>query len=216
MMEPLLTTEEVAEGLRVEVAMVRRLVGRGELAAYRVGDGYRFRLTDIDKYLACQRIDAGTRDATERPKTLTARARTVLALAQDEATRLNHAFVGTEHLLIGLMAEGENIVAKVLDSHEVDLDRARTTIKRLMPDQPDQPGRGRRGAISMAPRARKAFAAAADEAVRRGPIGTIAPEHLFLGLLREGKEGIAGGVLVELGIDLEQVRGQTIQAAWTS
>jgi excisionase family DNA binding protein len=218
-MQPMLTTEEVAEGLRVETVTVRRLVARGEIEAYRVGSEYRFRLADIDKYLARQRIDAGTGDATERPETLTARARTVLTLAQDEAARLNHAYVGTEHLLLGLIAEGKNIVAKVLDSRGIDLDRVRTTIERLMadrPDRPDQPKQRGREDINLAPRARKAFAAAADEAVRRGQGGNIAPEHLFLGLLCEGKEGIAGGVLVDLGVDLEQVREQTIQAVWKS
>ncbi len=225
-MEPMLTTEEVAEGLRVETVTVRRLVARGEVAAYRVGSEYRFRLTDIEQYLARQRIDAGAGDATERSDTLTTCARAALTLAQDEAARLGHAYMGTEHLLLGLIAEGTNIVAKVLDTRGVTLDRARAVVACLgVPPAPaDHPGTApptppepvAREDVRSAPRLRTLVATAAAEAARRGQSGIIAPEHLFLAMLHEGPAGMAGGVLVDLGVDLEQARGQIVQAVWKS
>jgi ATP-dependent Clp protease ATP-binding subunit ClpA len=135
----------------------------------------------------------------------TERARRVLSLAQEEAQHFQHNYIGTEHLLLGLLREGQGVAAQVLESMGVSLDQARTTIVSII-------GRGDRivlGEIGLTPRAKKAIELAGDEARRLGHhyIGT---EHLLLGLLREG-EGIAAAVLENAGINLEKGRTATIQ-----
>src|SRR2546430_7603183 len=132
-------------------------------------------------------------------------ARKVLTLAEEEATRFNHNYIGTEHLLLGLVREGEGVAAKVLSNLGVELNRVRSAVEFII-------GRGDRmivGEIGLTPRAKKVIELAVDEARRLGHhyIGT---EHLLLGLVREG-EGIAAGVLESLGVNLEKVRTQTIQ-----
>ncbi len=135
----------------------------------------------------------------------TERARKVLMLAQEEAQRFNHNYIGTEHLLLGLVREGEGVAAKVLSNLGVELNKVRSAVEFII-------GRGDRmviGEIGLTPRAKKVIELAVDEARRLGHhyIGT---EHLLLGLVREG-EGIAAGVLESLGVNLEKVRTQTIQ-----
>jgi ATP-dependent Clp protease ATP-binding subunit ClpC len=135
----------------------------------------------------------------------TERARKVLMLAQEEAQRFNHNYIGTEHLLLGLVREGEGVAAKVLGNLGVELNKVRSAVEFII-------GRGDRmvvGEIGLTPRAKKVIELAVDEARRLGHhyIGT---EHLLLGLVREG-EGIAAGVLESLGVNLEKVRTQTIQ-----
>src|SRR5690242_8682807 len=135
----------------------------------------------------------------------TDRARKVLTLAQEEAQRFNHNYIGTEHLLLGLIREGDGVAAKVLSNLGVELNRVRNGVEFII-------GRGDRpamGEIGLTPRAKKVIELAVDEARRLGHhyIGT---EHLLLGLVREG-EGIAAGVLESLGVNLEKVRHQTIQ-----
>jgi len=130
----------------------------------------------------------------------TERARRVLALAQEEAQRFNHNYIGTEHLLLGLVREGEGVAAKVLANLGVELNKVRSAVEFII-------GRGDRpvsGEIGLTPRAKKVIELAVDEARRLGHhyIGT---EHLLLGLVREG-EGIAAGVLESLGVSLEKVR----------
>jgi ATP-dependent Clp protease ATP-binding subunit ClpC len=141
----------------------------------------------------------------ERFDKFTERARKVLTLAQEEATRFNHNYIGTEHILLGLVREGEGVAAKVLSNLGVELNRVRSAVEFII-------GRGDRpttGEIGLTPRAKKVIELAVDEARRLGHhyIGT---EHLLLGLVREG-EGIAAGVLESLGVNLEKVRTQTIQ-----
>src|SRR5919205_3007745 len=141
----------------------------------------------------------------ERFGKFTERARRVLTLAQEEATRFNHNYIGTEHLLLGLVREREGVAAKVLSNLGVELNRVRSAVEFII-------GRGDRmivGEIGLTPRAKKVIELAVDEARRLGHhyIGT---EHLLLGLVREG-EGIAAGVLERLGVNLERVRTQTIQ-----
>ncbi|HUZ78637.1 MAG TPA: ATP-dependent Clp protease ATP-binding subunit [Chloroflexota bacterium] len=126
-------------------------------------------------------------------------------LAQEEAQRFNHNYIGTEHLLLGLVREGEGVAAKVLGNLGVELNKVRSAVEFII-------GRGDRmvvGEIGLTPRAKKVIELAVDEARRLGHhyIGT---EHLLLGLVREG-EGIAAGVLESLGVNLEKVRTQTIQ-----
>src|SRR6516165_2158890 len=134
----------------------------------------------------------------------TERARKVLSLAQEEAQRFQHNYIGTEHLLLGLVREGEGVAAKVLANLGIELDKVRRAVEFII-------GRGDRivlGEIGLTPRAKKVIELAADEAHRLNHhyIGT---EHLLLGLLREG-EGIAVGVLESLGVSLDKVRAQVI------
>ena len=135
----------------------------------------------------------------------TERARKVLRLAQEEAQRFNHNYIGTEHLLLGLVREGEGVAARVLNNFGVDLNNVRSSVESII-------GRGDRivlGEIGLTPRAKKVIELSVDEA-RRLNHHYIGTEHLLLGLIREG-EGIAAGVLQSLGLSLEKVRTQTIQ-----
>jgi ATP-dependent Clp protease ATP-binding subunit ClpA len=135
----------------------------------------------------------------------TERARKVLSLAQEEAQRFNHNYIGTEHLLLGLVRDGDGVAAKVLSNLGVELNKVRSTVEFII-------GRGDRivlGDIGLTPRSKQVIALAADEARLLGHqyIGT---EHLLLGLVREG-EGIAAGVLESLGVNLEKVRAETLR-----
>src|SRR5262249_43925343 len=134
----------------------------------------------------------------------TERARKVLTLAQEEAQRFNHNYIGTEHLLLGLVREGEGVAAKVLANMGVELNKVRSAVEFII-------GRGDRmvmGEIGLTPRAKKVIELAVDEA-RRLNHQYIGTEHLLLGLVREG-EGIAAGVLESLGVSLDRVRAQVI------
>ena len=164
---------------------VRRLLGctagsRGRCSDARINDRDRF-----DKF--------------------TERARRVLSLAQEEARRFQHNYIGTEHLLLGLIREEKGVAAKVLSNLGVELNKVRSAVEFII-------GRGDRivlGEIGLTPRAKKVIELAVDEA-RRLNHHYIGTEHLLLGLVREG-EGIAAGVLESLGVNLEKVRTQTIQ-----
>ena len=136
----------------------------------------------------------------------TERARKVLTLAQEEAHRFNHNYIGTEHLLLGLAREGDGVAARVLANMGVDAAKVRGAVEFII-------GRGDSmivGEIGLTPRAKKVIELAVDEA-RRLNHHYIGTEHLLLGLVREG-EGIAAGVLVSLGVNLEKVRQQVLQA----
>jgi ATP-dependent Clp protease ATP-binding subunit ClpC len=131
------------------------------------------------------------------------RARRVLSLAQEEAQRFNHNYIGTEHILLGLVRETEGGAAKVLANLNVELAKVRSAVEFII-------GRGERptpGEIGLTPRAKKVIELAVDEARRLDNhyIGTV---HLLIGLMREG-EGVAAGVLESLGVTLEKVRGET-------
>jgi ATP-dependent Clp protease ATP-binding subunit ClpC len=134
----------------------------------------------------------------------TERARKVLTLAQEEAQRFNRNYIGTEHLLLGLVREGEGVAAKVLANMGVELNKVRSAVEFII-------GRGDRmvvGEIGLTPRAKKVIELSVDEA-RRLNHHYIGTEHLLLGLVREG-EGIAAGVLESLGVSLDKVRAQVI------
>src|SRR5438874_2391622 len=140
----------------------------------------------------------------ERFDKFTERARKVLQLAQEEAQRFNHNYIGTEHLLLGLVREGEGVAAKVLGNLGVELNKVRSAVEFII-------GRGDRtvaGDIGLTPRAKKVIELSVDEA-RRLNHHYIGTEHLLLGLVREG-EGIAAGVLESLGVSLDKVRSQVI------
>ena len=131
------------------------------------------------------------------------RARRVLSLAQEEAQRFNHNYIGTEHILLGLVRETEGVAARVLSSLEVDLSKVRSAVEFII-------GRGEKpaqGEIGLTPRAKKVVELAVDEA-RRMNHTYIGTEHLLIGLLREG-EGVAAGVLESLGVTLDKVRAET-------
>src|SRR5688572_11946632 len=135
----------------------------------------------------------------------TDRARKVLTLAQDEAQRFNHNYIGTEHLLLGLVREGEGVAARVLENMNVELSKVRTAVEFII-------GRGDRpvvGEVGLTPRAKRVIELAIDEARRLGH-NYIGTEHLLLGLVREG-EGIAAGVLESLGVNLDKVRHEVIR-----
>ena len=130
------------------------------------------------------------------------RARRVLSLAQEEAQRFNHNYIGTEHVLLGLVRETEGVAARVLSSLSVDLSRVRSAVEFII-------GRGEKpaeGEIGLTPRAKKVVELAVDEA-RRMNHTYIGTEHLLIGLLREG-EGVAAGVLESLGVTLDKVRAE--------
>ncbi len=130
----------------------------------------------------------------------TERARLVLRLAQDEAQKLNHNYIGTEHLLLGLIDEGQGLAVKTLQALDVQPNDVRKNVMHII-------GRGDRivlGEVGITPRAKKVMELAVDEA-RRLNHHYIGTEHLLLGLLREG-EGIAAGVLASLGINLGDAR----------
>src|SRR5574340_1086790 len=128
MMEPLLTTEEVAEFLRVDIVTVRRLINRGELSAYRIGNEYRFTRTDLEEYLQKQRVAPGENIPYEPFKLFTERARKVMVLAAGEAQRLEHNYIGTEHMLLGLVDESEGVAAHILGSFGLEADKIRSEI----------------------------------------------------------------------------------------
>jgi ATP-dependent Clp protease ATP-binding subunit ClpA len=135
----------------------------------------------------------------------TERARKVLSFAQEEAMQFKHNYIGTEHLLLGLVREGEGVAAKALRNLGVELSEVRRQVEFIV-------GHGERlvlGEIGMTPRAKKVLQLAVDEA-RRMNHHYIGTEHLLLGLIREG-EGIAAGVLVSLGITLEQARNEVLR-----
>ena len=145
-----------------------------------------------------------TQPATPFEK-FTERAREALSLAQDEAKRFNHNYIGTEHILLGLLREGEGIAALVLTRMGVGLDAVRDEVERII-------GRGDRmivGDIGLTPRAKKVMELAVDEArrMRQSHVGT---EHLLLGLVREGG-GIAANVLKQFGVTLEVVRLRVVE-----
>ena len=135
----------------------------------------------------------------------TDRARRVVVLAQEEARLLNHNYIGTEHILLGLIHEGEGVAAKALESLDISLDGVRAQVKESIGQGQQAPS----GHIPFTPRAKKVLELSLREALQLGHtyIGT---EHILLGLIREG-EGVAAQVLVKMGADLNRVRQQVIQ-----
>src|SRR6266496_540097 len=234
-MEHFMTSEEIAELLHVDPVTIRRLVNKGELSAYRIGADYRFAPSDLQDYLQRQRIaahvqnEAGTSssnpldqfaqlirkiiqgkhttpsDLVGRFDLFTKRAGHVLTLAQEEARHFQHNYIGTEHLLLGLLREGEGVAAHVLSNLGIEVEQVRHAVEAII-------GRGERivdGELGLTPRTKKVIELALDEA-RRLTHHFIGTEHLLLGLIREG-DGIAAGVLENFGLHLEQVRTETLR-----
>jgi len=232
-MEHLMTSEEVAEILHVDPVTIRRLVSKGELSAYRIGADYRFSPSDLQSYLKRQRVSAHAESTPEgipgaqlsqlaqflgkvlqgkqppgsldRFDRFTMRARNVLNFAQEEAQSFQHNYIGTEHLLLGLIRENGGIAAQVLNSLGADANRVRQAVVALI-------GRGDHpvsGMVGLTPRAKRVIELAVDEA-RRFDHHYIGTEHLLLGLLRE-KEGLAARVLESLGVNFEETHQAIIQ-----
>ncbi len=142
---------------------------------------------------------------SSRFEKFTERARKVLTLSQEEAQRFNHNYIGTEHILLGLIKEGDGVAVKVLTGLGVELEKIRQAVEASI-------GRGEStvsGEIGLTPRAKRVIELAVDEA-RRLHHNYIGTEHLLLGLLREG-EGVAAGVLEGFGITLEKVRAEVVR-----
>src|SRR5215216_2396292 len=135
----------------------------------------------------------------------TDRARRVVVLAQEEARMLSHNYIGTEHILLGLIHEGDGIAAKALESLGISLEGVRAQVEEIIGQGQQAPS----GHIPFTPRAKKVLELSLREALQLGH-NYIGTEHILLGLIREG-EGVAAQVLVKLGADLEGVREQVIQ-----
>ncbi|MGH2678666.1 MAG: Clp protease N-terminal domain-containing protein, partial [Actinomycetota bacterium] len=135
----------------------------------------------------------------------TDRARRVVVLAQEEARMLNHNYIGTEHILLGLIHEGEGVAAKALESLGISLEAVRQQVEEIIGQGQSAPT----GHIPFTPRAKKVLELSLREALQLGH-NYIGTEHILLGLIREG-EGVAAQVLQKLGADLNRVRQQVIQ-----
>jgi ATP-dependent Clp protease ATP-binding subunit ClpC len=140
----------------------------------------------------------------------TDRARRVVVLAQEEARMLNHNYVGTEHILLGLIHEGEGVAAKALESLGISLEAVRAQVEEIIGQGQQIPSEH----IPFTPRAKKVMELSLREALQLGHdyIGT---EHILLGLIREG-DGVAAQVLIRLGADLNRVRQQVIAVLYQS
>jgi hypothetical protein len=134
----------------------------------------------------------------------TDRARRVLVLAQEEARLLNHGFIGTEHILLGLIHEGDGIAAKALEELDISLEAVRNAVEEHIGPAETEPT----GSPPFTPRAKKVLELALREALQLGH-NYIGTEHILLGLVREG-QGVAAQVLVGLGADLPSVRAEVL------
>ena len=135
----------------------------------------------------------------------TDRARRVVVLAQDEAKMLNHNYIGTEHILLGLIHEGEGVAAKALEQMGISLEAVRSEVEEIIGHGQTVPT----GHIPFTPRAKKVLELSLREALQMNH-SYIGTEHILLGLVREG-EGVAAQVLIKLGADLNRVRNTVLQ-----
>src|SRR6266567_4668438 len=145
------------------------------------------------------------RERTSMFERFTDRARRIVVLAQEEARRLNHNYIGTEHILLGLIRESGGVAARALESLGLSLDAVRQQVGEIIGQGQHEPP----GHIPFTKRAKKALELSMRESMQLGH-NYIGTEHILLGLLREG-DGVAAEVLVKLGADLNQVRQQVIQ-----
>jgi ATP-dependent Clp protease ATP-binding subunit ClpC len=144
-----------------------------------------------------------TRRVFER---FTERARQVVVLAQDEARALNHNYIGTEHILLGLLREEEGLAARVLESFDITVEEVRAQVQRLV-GQGDEPPTGQ---IPFTPRAKKVLELALKEALSLGD-NYIGTEHVLLGVVREN-QGVAARILLDFDVDQELVRNKVIRS----
>ena len=210
-MEPLMTTEEVAELLRIDPVTVRRLVMRGELVAYRIAGEYRFTMASVENFVESQRVVVSAGPDNQFAK-FTERTRKVLSLANEEAHQYNHEGVGPEHMLLAILDEGEGIAAKALqDLLQVSPDEVRKQIEALHPAEKQPVGDG---LIGVTPQGKESIELAVQEARSLGHhyIGT---EHILLDLLQQD-ETFAGRVLRKSGVTLEETRNRVKQLLTTT
>jgi len=153
----------------------------------------------------CRLMDSESMGCCWMFERFTDRARRVVVLAQEEARMLNHNYIGTEHILLGLIHEGEGVAAKALESLGISLEAVREQVEEIIGQGQQAPS----GHIPFTPRAKKVLELSLREALQLGH-NYIGTEHILLGLIREG-EGVAAQVLVKLGADLNRVRQQVIQ-----
>jgi excisionase family DNA binding protein len=212
-MESLLTTEDLANYLKVDVVTVRRLVSRGELAAYRIGGEYRFTRSDIVDYLHRQHIPARPPRSVDQDTLikqasgkLTRRAKQAIwKFAVEEARAFKQPKIGTEHILLGLILEGDGVAGRVLSDLGVTVPQARAAVEATIGagtfDEGQDPALG--------DAAKDALEYAVEEAKQMSHhfIGT---EHTLLGILRE-HEGNAVRVLEHMDIAVEQVRLRVVE-----
>jgi excisionase family DNA binding protein len=215
-MEHLMTSEEIAEYLHVDPVTIRRLVGKGELAAYRIGADYRFAPSDVEAYLQRQRIAGGEEfsdnpfdESDDAPSYLkwiklpfgifSEQAKRVLKEAQGEAQRFQHSYIGTEHLLLGILDAGESAATQMLRNLEVQPDQLREMVASIIGKSKN----GLTGEFGLTPRAKKALMLALEE-MKRFHQRAVGPEHLLLALSHPGT-GIAADVLEHLGADVKHM-----------
>lgn len=201
-MERMLTTEEVAELLRIDAVTVRRLATRGELTAYRIAGEYRFTPAGVESFVESQRIKAAIAPGPDHPLAkFTKRARKVMSLANEEAFHYHHEGVGTEHMLLAIIDEGEGIGAMALHRLHVQPGEIRAQIEKLHPSGEQSISKVQPG---MTLQGKQSIELAVQEAQSLGHhyLGT---EHLLLGLLRE-EESLANQVLSNAGVTLEKTR----------
>src|ERR1700704_2637346 len=135
----------------------------------------------------------------------TERARQVVVLAQDEARALKHNYIGTEHILLGLLREEEGLAARVLESLDITTERVRSQVVRIVGSGEEVTA----GQIPFTPRAKKVLELALREALSLGH-NYIGPEHILLGIVREN-EGVAARILLDFGADCEMIRDEVIR-----
>ena len=200
----LLTTAEVAEVLDVHPRTVGEYLREGKLTGIQLAGGWRVSEKSLREFV---------RSLSEAPTAsvgmfgrFTSRARQVIVLTQAEARRLNHTYIGTEHLLLGLIAEGEGVAAKALVELGVSLETTRSQVEDAIGRGTESPG----GHIPFTPRAKKVLELSLREALTLGH-NYIGTEHLLLGLIREG-EGVAAQILTRPGgVELDDVRAKVIE-----
>ncbi len=195
-MDPLLTTDEVAELLRLDVVTVRRLVARSELAAYKVAGEFRFQKKDVEEYLARQRLPSQGEAQTGR---FDEHTRMVLQFAQEEAVRCQDSGIGPEHILVALLRVEDGGAAQILSDFGLTLSQAREAAKRRQRTTHGAPsGHG----VPLLPETKKVIESALSEA-RSLSQASIHTEHLLLGLIDDRS---SQAVLADLGVDPREAR----------
>jgi excisionase family DNA binding protein len=224
-MEPLMTPDEVAALLQVDIVVIHQLVNDGELPVYRIAGNARFEPSEVAEYLRSQRRaspQAGEKscplvDAVmqiSRKVLFNVRLGCVagmhdaLTAAQQEAVLLGHHYIGTEHLLVGVMHEEQGVAVQVLRTLGIDAHRVRRAVMARM-SAGELPVFAKPGEGNLTRPASNALTFAMEEACLLGH-SWLGTEHLLLGLLREG-EDVAAQILADLGVTLQQARVQMMQ-----
>jgi ATP-dependent Clp protease ATP-binding subunit ClpC len=212
-MEPLMTSDEVAAYLRVDVVTVRRLVTRGELSAYRIGGEYRFARADLLDYLERQHLPAQVAErqpvgSSPSATRLTRRARRGLQLAADEARAGGSGYVGTEHLLLGLIAEREGLAARALEGLGIAPEAVRAALAAGQ-DWPEHSAASAAVDGELTEQAQRAVDAALSQAVEweHDYVGT---EHLLFSLTRV-VDGNITLLLEQLGTAPDMVQDEVLR-----